>query len=262
MHSNNTQEKQVVKTSWQPVAKWYDKLVGDKGQYYHQHVVLPNVLRLLSLSDSSKLLDIACGQGIVARSIATSVEYTGFDIAPELINSAKKLDHNPKHTYHIADATKPFPVGEKQFTHATIILALQNIEFPETVIQQTAKHLESNGTIVLVLNHPAFRIPRQSSWGIDESSKLQYRKVNRYLSPLKIPITMNPSQKQSALTWSFHNPISYYVNLLSKEGFVIDALEEWASDKESVGKASKMENRSRAEIPLFMAIRAKILKKI
>lgn len=258
MQTHNEPKKHSVKTSWQPVSKWYDKLVGDKGQYYHQHVVIPGVLNLLHLTDSSKLLDIACGQGILSRSIAKQVEYAGFDIAPDLIASAKKLDKNPKHGFHVADATKQFPIGNRMFSHATCILALQNIEFPESIIQQTAAHLEKNGTFVLVLNHPAFRIPRQSSWGIDEASKLQYRKVNRYLSPLKIPITMHPGQKQSTLTWSFHNPISYYVTLLSKYGFAIDALEEWASDKESQsGKSAKMENRSRAEIPLFMSIRAR-----
>ena len=128
------------------------------------------------------------------------------------------------------------------------------------MIEQTAKHLQLNGTFVIVLNHPAFRIPRQSSWGIDEQNKLQYRKINRYLSPLKIPITAHPGQKQSALTWSFHNPISYYISLLTHHGFVVDAFEEWASDKESQkGKTGKMENRSRAEIPLFLAIRARKL---
>ncbi len=250
-------QHQSHSTSWQPVSKWYNKLVGDKGQYYHEHVVLPGVLRLLKLSDASRLLDIACGQGVLARSISPYVEYAGFDIADDLIATAKKMDKNPKHSFHKADATKQFPIGQRIFTHAACILAIQNIEFPETVIEQTARHLEIGGTFVLVLNHPAFRIPRQSSWGIDEASKLQYRRVNRYLSPLKIPITMHPGQKQSALTWSFHNPISYYTSLLTHHGFVIDALEEWASDKESqAGKSAKMENRSRAEIPLFLAIRA------
>jgi hypothetical protein len=38
---------------------------------------------------------------------------------------------------------------------------------------------------------------------------------------------------------------------------VIDALEEWTSDKESEGKASRMENKARSEFPLFLALRAR-----
>lgn len=242
-------------TSWQPVAKWYNKLVGDKGQYYHEHVVIPGVLKLLALTDTSRVLDIACGQGILARSILKTAMYMGIDIAPSLIDAAKKSDNNPKHTYRVGDVSKLNIYGK--FTHAACILALQNIEDSDGIIKNIEANLEKNGILVIVLNHPAFRIPRQSSWGIDEANTLQYRKINRYLSPLKIPITMHPGGKQSHVTWSFHQPISYYVDLLAKRGFVIDAMEEWASDKESVGKASKMENRSRAEIPLFMAIRAR-----
>ena len=247
-------------TSWQPVAKWYNKLVGDKGQYYHQHVVIPGVLKLLSLDNNSRLLDIACGQGILGRSIPKEVAYTGIDVATALIHEAQKLDKNPKHVYRSGDVSKPQSFGDDKFTHAAIILAIQNIEDIETTLTNIAKSLQTGGMCVMVLNHPAFRIPRQSSWGIDEANKLQYRKINRYLSPLKIPITMNPGLSTSASTWSFHQPISHYVSCLVSHGFMIDALEEWASDKESqAGKTSKMENHARAEIPLFMAIRAKKL---
>ncbi|HUD19038.1 MAG TPA: class I SAM-dependent methyltransferase [Patescibacteria group bacterium] len=258
------------RTSWQPVAKWYNKLVSDKGHYYHQHVVIPGVLRLLSLDKSSRLLDVACGQGILGRSVPKGVSYTGFDIAGSLIAEAKRLDHDPNHTYIVGDATQALPLGDVKFTHAAMILALQNIEDGDAVITNISKYLLPSGKFVIVLNHPAFRIPRQSSWGIDEGNKLQYRRVNIYMSPLKIPIDMHPGKRRwsparpqtpersdgGRVTWSFHQPISYYAGILAKYGFVIDAMEEWTSDKESEGKASKMENRSRSEFPLFLAIGA------
>jgi len=109
-----------------------------------------------------------------------------------------------------------------------------------------------------VLNHPAFRIPRQSGWGINEKTKQQYRWVNRYSTPLKIPIDMNPGQKNQKssgqTTWSFHRSLQDYVSMLVKAGFVITGLEEWSSDKESEGKAARMENRARQEFPLFLTL--------
>ncbi len=250
-------------TSWHSVGKWYNKLVDQKGHYYHQHVVIPGVLRLLSLDVSSRLLDVACGQGVLGRSIPKNIHYTGFDIARSLVEEATRLDHNPNHTYLLGDATKELPLGQWQFTpiqsgftHAAVVLALQNIEDTTSVITNIHKNLAPNGKLVIVLNHPAFRIPRQSSWGIDEQNKLQYRRVNIYMSSLKIPITMHPGKPGSRVTWSFHHPISYYVDALTKNGFVVDALEEWTSDKESEGSARRMENRSRSEFPLFLALRA------
>lgn len=76
------------------------------------------------------------------------------------------------------------------------------------------------------------------------------------MSPMTIPINMNPSDKSSEVTMSYHYPISAYSKMLNAAGFAIELIEEWTSDKESEGRAAKMENRSRAEIPLFMAILA------
>jgi SAM-dependent methyltransferase len=243
-------------TSWNRVGKWYNEKVGCYGWYYHEHVVLPGVIRLLKLSANSSLLDLGCGQGVLARRILKSVKYVGIDAAASLITFAIKQDRSANHTFLVGDVTQQLPISEK-FTHAAIILALQNIEFPALAIGTAASHLTSGGKLVIVLNHPAFRIPRQSSWGIDQHSKLQYRRENIYMSVLKIPITMHPGQG-GPVTWSFHEPLSAYTKMLADNHLVIENLEEWTSDKESVGKAGKMENRSRAEFPLFLAILARL----
>jgi ubiquinone/menaquinone biosynthesis C-methylase UbiE len=245
-------------TSWQHVAKQYHHIVDREGHYYHQHVIIPKTLRLLSLQPNSSLLDLACGQGVLARAIPKSVEYWGVDNAPTLIKTAQSIDKSPQHHYLVSDVTRPLPIGKKDFTHATIILALQNIESPQFALQQASAHLRATGILLIVLNHPCFRIPRQSSWGIDEQNKLQYRRINRYLSPLKIPINQNPSRhEKSQITWSFHFPLSSYTEFIQKSGFCIEKIEEWASDKKSEGTASRMENRGREEFPLFMAIMAR-----
>ena len=72
---------------------------------------------------------------------------------------------------------------------------------------------------------------------------------------MEIPINVNPSDRNSEITMSYHFPISDYSKMLKEAGFAIDLIEEWTSDKESVGRAGRMENRARAEFPLFMAIK-------
>lgn len=248
-------------TSWQNVHRWYAESVGNRGQYYHEHVVLPGALKLLALNEHSKLLDVGCGQGVLSRQIPKETFYVGIDAAQGLVDEARRLDRRPNHRFFVTDATQPYPFEENDFTHAAILLALQNMQKGDVCIQNTASHLRHNGKLLLVLNHPCFRIPRQSGWGIDATKKLQYRRVDRYLSPIMIPITMNPGQKEkSPVTWSFHFPLHTYFTWLNSAGMAVTAIEEWASDKESDGKAAKMENRSRAEFPLFLAILAQKLR--
>lgn len=253
--------KAKAATSWEEVGQWYSGAVGEKGHYYHEKIILPAVLRLMDLkhTTSPKILDLACGQGVLGRHLPLSVGYTGVDAAPTLIKDAKKYDKNPSHKYIAADVTKRLSLPEHSFTHVTVILALQNIAQPQLVLRNAAECLQHCGRLILVLNHPCFRIPRQSSWQVDTANKVQYRRLDRYSSPLEIPIKAHPSKaEKSPDTMSFHHSLADYSRWLYEAGFVIELLEEWHSDKVSTGGAAKMENRSRAEFPLFLALSARL----
>lgn len=249
----------MQKTEWEDVSDWYDQIVGYSGHYYHRQVILPKLLSLLKLEEreAPSLLDLGCGQGILARALPKEVAYTGVDLSPSLIRQAKhKAPKNCR--FVVADICKELPLDKKDFTHATIILALQNVAAPDQAIRHAAHHLKEGGLLAIVLNHPCFRIPRQSGWIVDPDKKMQSRKIDRYLNPLKIPIQMHPGKgKDSETTWSFHFPLSDYSRFLSDVGFSILRIEEWRSDKKSEGRTAKMENRAREEFPLFLTFLAK-----
>lgn len=244
-------------TSWEKVERWYSSCVGEKGHHYHRSILLPGALRLLSIEKENppSVLDIGCGQGVFARVLPPTTVYYGIDASPSLLAEAKKQTKHPSFRFFHADATKPLPLEKTDFDCAIFLLSLQNMERQDLAIANASKHLKKGGRLLLILNHPCFRIPRQSSWGIDETTQLQYRKVQRYMSSMKIPIQMNPGKKEaSAQTFSFHVPLSSTMRSLADAGFSLLELEEWCSDKKSEGKMAKMENRARSEIPLFLAL--------
>jgi ubiquinone/menaquinone biosynthesis C-methylase UbiE len=247
-------------TSWEKSSQWYNKLVGVEGHYYHQNIVVPGVLRLLKLVKGFSVLDIGSGQGILARNIPNGVYYHGIDASPSLIKAAQAQDKNILHKYTVADATKSLPLEKKDFFCATALFSLQNMEHPDKAIKNVAAHLKKGGRFIFVLNHPAFRIPKQSGWGVLEETNEQYRWVSRYMSPLKIPIEMHPGQKNSEKTLSFHHSLSNYSKFLFDADLVIEKIEEWVSDKKNQpGPHAKREDTARNEIPLFMAIVARKL---
>jgi ubiquinone/menaquinone biosynthesis C-methylase UbiE len=242
-------------TSWQNVSTWYSNLVNDDGHYFHQKVIIPKIKQLIDLNQNSSVLDLGCGQGIFERQINPMIYYQGIDASKNLIKNALEKCTSTKHHFITADITRPIPISKFDFTHALIILALQNIEFPEKTIENVNKHLIKNGKLFLVINHPCFRIPKNSSWDIDMKNKIQYRRIDKYLSNIKIPIIINPGLKdKSPINWSFHHSLSSYSQMLNQNGFVIEKIEEWISDKKSVGKNAEMENIARSEFPLFMTI--------
>jgi ubiquinone/menaquinone biosynthesis C-methylase UbiE len=216
-------------------------------------LILPNVGRLLHLKKQKSLLDLGCGQGVLARHIPPSIEYWGVDGSEKLLDSASKLTRREKCHFVHADATLPLPIEKKDFDCVCFILSLQNMENPEGAIQNAARHLKPGGLLLIVMNHPCFRIPRQSHWGIDESSKMQYRRINRYMSPEKIPIQTSPGKgEKSSTTYSYHFPLSSYTQWMHASGIAILTIDEWVSDKKSEGAKARMEDRARKEFPLFL----------
>ncbi len=252
-------------TSWDAVAGWYDELLEESPDSFQAKVILPNILRILNPGQGStlsgmKIIDIACGQGYFSRAFSgAGGSVVGVDISPELISKAKERSKNI--VFHVAGADKMAFAENSSFDAAVIILALQNIENFSGALKECARVLKPNGRLVLVLNHPVFRIPQKSSWEWDDKKGRQYRRIESYLKEYKMEIDMTPGEKDKTKkqkTISFHRPLQSYFEKLQSVGFVVARLEEWVSHKKSQkGPRSAEEDRIRKEIPMFLMLEAK-----
>jgi len=241
-------------TSWGAVAEWYDKVVYDEDSYQNR-VILPNILRIVAPEKGMRVLDLGCGQGFFSHALSAKGAYvTGVDVSPELINIAKvRAGHNEE--FHVAPSDMLHAWKDSTFDAVSIILALQNIERMAQTLREASRVTKKGGKLVIVLNHPAYRIPGESSWGHDEKIDRQYRRVDSYLSDSKREIDMNPGSAGGQKTVSFHRPLQGYSKSLANAGFAILRIEEWISHKESErGPRKVSEDRARREIPLFMCL--------
>jgi ubiquinone/menaquinone biosynthesis C-methylase UbiE len=243
-------------TSWGGVADWYASHLEEAGTY-HADLVLPNLIRLVE-PKGRKILDLAGGEGFVARGLAAGgAEVTLSDISPELIASAQKHPDKRNLRFEVASSDKLTFAEDSSFDVVTLVLAIQNIENTSGTFAECARILRKNGSFIIVLNHPAFRIPGRTSWEFDEKRNVQTRCVDAYMSDHRSEIKMHPGSEVAKTTQSFHRPLQTYSKQLEKNGFCIKRIEEWTSHKKSeVGPRQVAENRARKEIPLFMMIEA------
>jgi len=247
-------------TSWERVATWYDGWVGDRGSVYHRELAIPAVLDLLQPRRGEEIVDVGGGQGVLAPYLTeVGAHVTVVDASAKLIGAAKRRHARLRNArFLVGDARRlPAVVGLEQggFDAAVFLLCIQDMDPLEDVVRGVEWALGTRGRIVLLMTHPAFRQPRHSGWGFDESRKLTYRRIDGYLTELAVPMK---SLGGGLPTRSFHRPISAYVNALADVGFAIDAMLELPDlpPDRRPGTAARGDARANAEIPIFLGLRA------
>ena len=245
-----------AESGWDKVAGWYDGWVGQRGSTYHQRLAIPTALELLAPRAGDAILDVGAGQGVLAPVLLErGARYTGLDISPALIERARQRRSRAAR-FLVGDARRLDLVGALRpasFDAAIFLLSIADIADLELVAASLDWVLRPTARVVMVMTHPAFRQPRHSGWGYDETRKLTYRRVDDYLSPMAVPLDAVAGTRP---TWSHHRPISAYVNALGAFGFGVDAMLEVPdlAPDERPGRIQR--GLDNADIPLFLGLRA------
>ena len=258
--SGNSSLNGSLSTSWDNVAGWYDRHVGAHGNEHQRLLAIPAVLELLSLSSGESVLDIGAGQGVLAPFIAEAGAcYTGIDSSERLVRAARRR-HGALGRFLSVDARRLQEVKELKegsFDAAVFLLSLQDMDPLVDVLRSAAWSVRAGGRLVVLMTHPCFRVPRQSGWGWDSERKLQYRRIDRYLTPLAVPMAPHVHGRKGTATKCFHRPLSAYAAALADTGFVIDSLQEIAGLHSHARRDQTQAcARPNTEIPLFLALRA------
>lgn len=249
-----------MKTEWSNVAQWYDNYLSGEDTY-QEAVIAPNIVRLIDPKKGKRILDVACGQGYFARLCAQKgAEVVGVDQSAVLVEKAK-AQAGAQELYIVGNAETLDAYKLETFDVVFSVLAFENIKNIAAVMEGIRQVTKPDGKVVLVLLHPSFRIPQHTDWGFDSKKTVQYRKVEKYLSEVAIPIELSPFKGATKTTTvTFHRSLQWYMKAFRNAGFAITNLEEWNSHKKSQpGPRQAAEDNSRKEIPMFLALELKQL---
>lgn len=250
-------------TSWSGVTKWYDDYLKDEDNYQHK-VILPNILRLLNIKEGEVLLDLGCGQGFFMEKIFDKYSNTkiyGIDLSSKLLEIAESKFFKNKNAFlKQTDAINLSHIKNTSIDKVYSVLALQNMSDLDAVIKEVKRVLKKTGRCIFVINHPSFRIPKESDWKFDNNINKQGRVVFNYMTDKKYIIDLNPGLKamgqKTEETISFHHPLQFFSKIFNKNDMAISRIEEWISHKKSSEGSGrqKAEDDARKEIPMFMCL--------
>lgn len=246
---------------WDPVAAWYDKLVGESGSDYHRHVILPAALRMLAVQPDESVIDICCGQGVLAGPLLETniARFVGVDASPRLISAAKtRHGTNPRVSFITADVCQPGKWTDASHDAAACLMAVHDVPDITKMFTHMTAALKPSGRALIVMMHPCFRIPKHTHWGWDAEQKIQFRRIDSYGTPLEIAVTTHPGKGTGEQTAFHHRPLADLLTSLGAAGLAVTACEELYSHRRSQGNGpfSKAEHRATEEIPLFIALKA------
>lgn len=255
------------KTGWGKVASWYDNTISAEAST-QKDLILPELLKFFPLSQvkNKRIIDLGCGTGFFLKEYLKGEglnkpdKSLGIDIDSELLELAKEYLHDEVEDDKVAlmqaDATDLKGIGDKSFDVVLSVESLPNINNLNLFAKEVSRILTIGGKLILVVNHPSFRVPQSSDWYFDKDKQKQGRIVYKYKTSHSIKIDMNPGVKtkdKKIYTTTFHRTFEEYLNTFTKSGLTFSFMKEICSNKKSqISAKQKAEDEARSEIPLFL----------
>lgn len=125
----------------------YDKM-NNFISFGTHYFIKKKAVELLNISSKTRVLDICCGSGDLAKIIQNKykdVEITGVDFSTKMLELAKKK--NKKANFILSDCTKMSFLDE-EFDFATMAFGLRNIKNDDLAIKEAFRVLKKNGKLL------------------------------------------------------------------------------------------------------------------
>jgi ubiquinone/menaquinone biosynthesis C-methylase UbiE len=224
-----------ARADWERLAGWWDAQVGEDANL----VVRPAARRLLDLRPNERVLELACGNGALARELArdgarvlaTDFSATFLRLAEERTRAYPELADRIE--YRLVDATDPAQLAAlgpgQEFDAAVCVMGLMDMPAIDPLMSAVARLLKPNGRFVWTVVHPCFNtrggsmVAEQEDRG-GEIVTTYAVKITRYLEPLAargLGIVGQPVPH-----YSFERPLSALFASGFRAGLVLDGLEE------------------------------------
>jgi 2-polyprenyl-3-methyl-5-hydroxy-6-metoxy-1,4-benzoquinol methylase len=254
---------------WNQKAEFWDNLHGEEGNRFHRTLVSPSVERLLALQADERVLDIACGTGVMARRLAhLGGRVTAVDFSAALIERAKMRGQSSGEPidYDVVDATDEdalVALGEGQFDAVVSTMALMDMPVLKPLYRAVRRLLRADGRFVFATSHPAFNSnnPIFAVELADQNGKLVTTHTLKFAAYLEmLPVKAVGARNEPAPHNYYHRPLHQLLGEAFAAGLVLDGLEEPAYGIEAANPARPLIWDNFWQFPPVMVARLRIVR--
>ena len=220
---------------WDVNAAFWDEQMGDDGNDFHLRLVRPAVERLLGSVAGSRVLDVACGNGLFARRLAElGALVTATDVSEPLLEHARRRGSAQAAgiEYLVCDATDAralLALGQGIFDAVVCNMALMDMAEIAPLASALPGLLAPGGRFVCSVTHPCFnrlgsRFVAEAEYDAGEPVSRRGVLITRYLTPETGEGVAIDGQPVNHLY--FDRPLSALLRPFLDAGLALDALEE------------------------------------
>lgn len=227
MQYSNEQGRQ----QWDAKAEFWDQLHGEYGNTFHQTLISPAVESLLDLQSGESVLDVSCGNGVLARRlVALGGHVMAVDFSGELIRLARQYAGAEQIDYRVVDATDQSALQALgTFDAITCTMALMDIADIAPLFRAVAQMLNPQGRFVFATAHPAFNSnnPVFVAEKADENGELittHSLKIKAYLDVPPVQGVGSPNEPNPHTY--YHRPLHELLSTAFAAGLVLDGIRE------------------------------------
>ena len=223
-------------SSFDDISIAYDNTIDWESRLKHE---MPFIISLIKNIESSRVLDIACGNGNFSRVLSDAgAQVMAFDFSSKMIERAKKRSKGHAIDYIVLDATDDdalLSLGEEKFDASVSNMGLMDMAEITPLLMALQKLLTPKGRFVFSVMHPCFQTPGvKRIYEEEETGKEIIRRncisISRYIEPETFEGL--GIKNQPVATRYFHRPLSVLLNMCFEQGFVLDRIVEPVFKKE------------------------------
>ena len=134
------------------------KRIADEKSVHNQ--TWSEILRMLGDIEDTRICDLACGEGFLARILAERGGIvTGIDLSKNLLGHAERQSEGHRIKYFRDDAQTLNTVSDDSFDAVVCSMALMDIQDLSGTFATVKRVLRSNGVFIFSILHPCFETP-------------------------------------------------------------------------------------------------------
>ena len=240
--------------AYDDIAEWYDDWIGTHAM--RDDPFFPAVEALMGEVSGRDVLDLACGQGRVARHLAgMGAHVTAVDLSRRLLaiaprhEAAVPLDS----TYRHGDARTLAGIPNAAFDGVVCNLALMDIADLAPTLASVARVLRPEGWFVFSILHPCYHTALAYEVQTEDGA---LRAVGAYFTEghWRSDRRTGPPGKVGL----YHRTLSTYVNALTAAGLLVEAMREPGRPTAPVPNSpafAGLGQPSWAEVPSVLVVR-------